>query len=217
MKKDVKKILELLDEHYGTDIVCYLEYQTPWQLLFATILSAQCTDARVNIVTRKLFKDYPDLDAFANATRAEMEEAVRSTGFYRHKAENLIACAKQLLEKYDGRVPDTIEELTALPGVGRKTANVILGNIYHKPSIVVDTHVKRVSKRLGLTKEEDPEKVENDLARVLPKDHMILYNLQIIAHGRGLCNARKPVCGECFLREYCETFKKKLRFSQDPQ
>lgn len=213
MKKNVEEILALLDEHYGTDLVCYLEYENAWQLLFATILSAQCTDARVNIVTKKLFRDYPDLQAFADASQEEMEEAVRATGFYRHKAENLISCAKQLLEKYGGRVPDTIEELTQLPGVGRKTANVILGNIYNKPSIVVDTHVKRVSKRLGLTKEEDPEKVEKDLSRVLPKDHWILYNLQIIAHGRGLCNARKPDCAECFLRGFCRAGQKDFSIS----
>lgn len=213
MKKNVEEILALLDEHYGTDLVCYLEYENAWQLLFATILSAQCTDARVNIVTKKLFRDYPDLQAFADASQEEMEEAVRATGFYRHKAENLISCAKQLLEKYGGRVPDTIEELTQLPGVGRKTANVILGNIYNKPSIVVDTHVKRVSKRLGLTKEEDPEKVEKDLSKVLPKDHWILYNLQIIAHGRGLCNARKPDCAECFLRGFCRAGQKDFSIS----
>ncbi len=213
MKKNVEEILALLDEHYGTDLVCYLEYENAWQLLFATILSAQCTDARVNIVTKKLFRDYPDLQAFADASQEEMEEAVRATGFYRHKAENLISCAKQLLEKYGGRVPDTIEELTQLPGVGKKTANVILGNIYNKPSIVVDTHVKRVSKRLGLTKEEDPEKVEKDLSKVLPKDHWILYNLQIIAHGRGLCNARKPNCAECFLRGFCRAGQKDFSIS----
>lgn len=204
MKKNTEQILALLDEHYGKELVCYLEYSTPWQLLFATIMSAQCTDERVNMVTRKLFKDYPSLEAFANASQAEMEKAIHSTGFYHNKAENIIACARVLLEKYDGRVPDTVEELTALPGVGRKTANVILGNIYHKESIVVDTHVKRVSKRLGLTKEEDPTKVEYDLMKALPKEHWILWNLQIIAHGRGLCNARKPECEECFLRANCK-------------
>jgi len=204
MKKNTEQILALLDEHYGKELVCYLEYSNPWQLLFATIMSAQCTDERVNMVTRKLFKDYPSLEAFANASQAEMEKAIHSTGFYHNKAENIIACARVLLEKYDGRVPDTVEELTALPGVGRKTANVILGNIYHKESIVVDTHVKRVSKRLGLTKEEDPTKVEYDLMKALPKEHWILWNLQIIAHGRGLCNARKPECEECFLRDNCK-------------
>ena len=209
MKKNTAKILELLDKHYGKELVCYLEYSEPWQLLFATILSAQCTDERVNMVTRKLYRDYPTLSAFAGATQSEMEQAVKSTGFYKNKAEHLISCAKVLLEKYDGRVPDTIEELTELPGVGRKTANVILGNIYHKDSIVVDTHVKRVSKRLGLTEEEDPTKVEFDLMKALPKDHWILFNLQIIAHGRGLCNARKPECSACFLKENCSYAKGK--------
>lgn len=207
-KERIEKITELLDQNYGTDIICYLDYETPWQLLFATILSAQCTDARVNLVTKDLFRDYPDLQAFANATQGEMEEAVRSTGFYHNKAQNLIACAKQLLERFGGEVPSSIEELTSLPGVGRKTANVIRGNIFHIDSIVVDTHVKRVSKMLGLTKEDDPEKVEFDLMKCLPKDHWILYNLQIIAHGRAVCIARRPQCEKCCLKEYCKSYKK---------
>lgn len=205
-KERIEKIIELLDEHYGTDMICYLEYETPWQLLFATILSAQCTDARVNLVTKDLFRNYPDLQAFANATQEEMEEAVRSTGFYHNKAQNLIACAKELLERLGGEVPSSIEELTSLPGVGRKTANVIRGNIFHIDSIVVDTHVKRVSKLLGLTKEDDPEKVEFDLMKCLPKDHWILYNLQIIAHGRAVCIARRPQCESCCLKECCKSY-----------
>jgi len=150
IKERVRKILYLLDEEYGTEYRCFLEYQTPWQLLFATILSAQCTDARVNIVTRELFRKYPDLQAFANADLKEMEQDIKATGFYHNKARNLIACAKMLLEKYDGEVPSDIEELISLPGVGRKTANVIRGNIYDIPSIVVDTHVKRISGKLDL-------------------------------------------------------------------
>lgn len=207
-KERIEKIIKLLDLHYGTDMICYLEYETPWQLLFATILSAQCTDARVNLVTKDLFRNYPDLQAFADATQEEMEEAVRSTGFYHNKAQNLIACAKALLERFDGEVPSSIEELTSLPGVGRKTANVIRGNIFHIDSIVVDTHVKRVSKLLGLTKEDDPEKVEFDLMKCLPKDHWILYNLQIIAHGRAVCVARRPQCEQCCLKECCKSYKK---------
>ena len=207
-KERIEKITELLDQNYGTDMICYLDYETPWQLLFATILSAQCTDARVNLVTKDLFRDYPDLQAFANATQEEMEEAVRSTGFYHNKAQNLIACAKELLERFHGEVPSSIEELTSLPGVGRKTANVIRGNIFHIDSIVVDTHVKRVSKMLGLTKEDDPEKVEFDLMKCLPKDHWILYNLQVIAHGRAVCIARRPQCETCCLKEYCKSYKK---------
>lgn len=201
--KRTLEILKRLDDVYGTDMICYLNHETAWQLLIAVILSAQCTDARVNIVTKDLFVKYPTLEAFANAPLQEMEEDIRSTGFYHNKAKNIIACARVLVEKYDGRVPDTIEELTALPGVGRKTANVILGNIYHIPSIVVDTHVKRISKRLGLTKEEDPVKIEYDLMKKLPKDHWILYNIQIITFGRQICFARSPKCEICPLQDLC--------------
>ena len=201
--KRTLEILKRLDDAYGTDMICYLNHETPWQLLIAVILSAQCTDARVNIVTKDLFVKYPTLEAFAQADLAEMEEDIRSTGFYHNKAKNIIACARELVEKYDGQLPNTIEELTALPGVGRKTANVILGNIYHIPSIVVDTHVKRISKRLGLTKEDDPVKVEYDLMKKLPKDHWILYNIQIITFGRQICFARSPKCEICPLQDLC--------------
>ncbi|WP_330381852.1 endonuclease III [Defluviitalea phaphyphila] len=199
----VKKILELLDEYYPKNIKCYLNYETPWQLLFATILSAQCTDDRVNIVTKNLFKKYPSILDFAQADQKELEQDIRSTGFYRNKAKNIILCAQQLLEKYNGKVPDDINKLTELAGVGRKTANVILGNIYGIPSIVVDTHVKRVSNRLGLTNNTDPTKIEFDLMKILPEDHWIRYNTQIIAHGRSICTARKPKCNNCFLFPYC--------------
>lgn len=201
--KRTLEILKRLDDAYGTDMICYLNHETPWQLLIAVILSAQCTDARVNIVTESLFVKYPTLEAFANASLREMEEDIRSTGFYHNKAKNIIACANELLNKYEGRVPDTLEELVALPGVGRKTANVILGNIYQIPSIVVDTHVKRISKRLGLTKEDDPVKVEYDLMKKLPKDHWILYNIQIITFGRQICFARNPKCEICPLQDLC--------------
>ncbi len=204
--KRTLEILKRLDDVYGTDMICYLNHDTPWQLLIAVILSAQCTDARVNIVTKDLFVKYPNLNAFAQADLLEMEEDIRSTGFYHNKAKNIIACARELVEKYDGRVPDTIEELTALPGVGRKTANVILGNIYHIPSIVVDTHVKRISKRLGLTKEEDPVKIEYDLMKKLPKDHWILYNIQIISFGRQICFAQRPKCEICPLQDLCRIY-----------
>lgn len=204
MTKRTKCILDLLEERYGTDIVCYLHHETAWQLLIATILSAQCTDARVNLVTKDLFQKYTSVEAFAKADITELEEDIRSTGFYHNKAKNIIACCRQLLERHHGEVPSDIEELTALSGVGRKTANVIRGNIYHEPSIVVDTHVKRISKRLGFTKEDDPVKVEYDLMKVLPKDHWILYNLQIIAFGREICKAPTPKCEECFLTQYCK-------------
>ena len=204
MTKRIAEILKRLDEAYGTEYVCFLNHETPWQLLIAVILSAQCTDARVNIVTKDLFQKYPSLEAFANADLKELEQDIHSTGFYHNKAKNIISCARTLVEKYDGEVPRELEELTALAGVGRKTANVIRGNIYHEPSVVVDTHVKRISKKLGFTKEDDPVKIEYDLMKVLPKDHWILYNIQIITLGRSICTARNPKCTECFLSDLCK-------------
>ncbi len=208
-KAEVEKILEILDATYGTDLKCYLHYDTPWQLLFSTILSAQCTDARVNIVTADLYKKYPTLEAFAEASLEEMEQDIKSTGFYHNKAKNLIACARRLLEDYGGEVPSDIDELTSLPGVGRKTANVIRGNIYHIDSIVVDTHVGRISRRLGLAKKTDPTEVEFELMRVLPRDHWILYNIQIITFGREICSSRGPKCEICPLSSLCRSDDKK--------
>ena len=204
MSKRTGEILKRLDEAYGKEYICYLNYETPWQLLIAVMLSAQCTDARVNIVTKDLFVKYPTLEAFANADLKELEQDIHSTGFYHNKAKNIIACTKRLLEEYNGEVPEKLEDLTSLAGVGRKTANVIRGNIYHEPSVVVDTHVKRISKKLGFTKSEDPEKVEQDLMKVLPKDHWILYNIQIITLGRSICTTRNPKCTECFLADLCK-------------
>lgn len=206
--KRTMQILELLDKHYSTEYKCYLNHENPWQLLIATMLSAQCTDARVNIVTRELFVKYGSLQAFADADLKELENDIRPTGFYHNKAKNIIACAKQLVENYSGNVPNDIDALTSLPGVGRKTANVIRGNIFNEPSIVVDTHVKRISKKLGLTKEEDPVKIEFDLMKKLPKDHWILWNIQIITHGRGLCTAKNPQCEKCFLNHLCKEVSK---------
>ncbi len=202
--KRTKEILALLDEHYSTEYKCYLNHENAWQLLIATMLSAQCTDARVNLVTRDLFVKYKTIEDFANASLKELEEDIHSTGFYHNKAKNIIACARKLVEDYHGEVPNDVEALTNLPGVGRKTANVIRGNIFHEPSIVVDTHVKRISKKLGLTKEEDPVKIEYDLMKKLPKDHWILWNIQIITHGRGICTARNPQCDKCFLNHLCK-------------
>lgn len=204
MTKRIKEILDRLDKEYGTEYVCYLNHENAWQLLIAVILSAQCTDARVNIVTKDLFQKYDSLEKFANANLEELEQDIKSTGFYRNKAKNIIACAKRLVYEFHGEVPSTIEELTSLAGVGRKTANVIRGNIYNEPSIVVDTHVKRISRRLGFTKETDPEKIEYELMKVLPKDHWILYNIQIITFGRNICFARSPKCEECFLQDLCK-------------
>ncbi|NLP46468.1 MAG: endonuclease III [Epulopiscium sp.] len=203
MRDRVKRILVLLDEYYPKQIKCYLDHETPWQLLIATILSAQCTDDRVNMVTPKLFKQYPTVQDFAEANPSELEKLIYSTGFYRNKAKNIIACCRLLLEQYDGNVPSDIDELIQLPGVGRKTANVIRGNIYNIPSIVVDTHVKRISNRLGLTMYQDPTKIEFDLMNVLPKEHWIRYNTQVIAHGRSICTARSPKCPQCFLLSDC--------------
>lgn len=203
-KERINQIMNALDEEYGTDFRCFLNYDTPWQLLFATILSAQCTDERVNIVTAELFQKYRSIEDFARADQKELEKDIHSTGFYRNKAKNIIDCANRLITEYHGEVPKDIEDLISLAGVGRKTANVIRGNIYHEQSIVVDTHVKRISNRLGLTGEDDPVKIEFDLMRVLPKEHWILYNIQIITLGRSICTARNPKCSECFLKAHCK-------------
>ena len=208
--KRTEEILRRLDEVYGTEYICYLNHENPWQLLIAVILSAQCTDARVNIVTKDLFIKYDTLEKFANADLKKLEQDIRPTGFFHNKAKNIIACAQRLVEVYGGEVPSELEDLLTLAGVGRKTANVIRGNIYHQPSIVVDTHVKRISKRLGFTKEDDPEKIEYELMRKLPKDHWILYNIQIISFGRNICYARSPKCSECFLNDLCKAKDKKI-------
>ena len=202
-KERVKELLKRLDKTYGTDLQAHLRYENAFQLLVATILSAQCTDARVNQVTPALFARYPDPQAFANAKEKDVEKLIHSTGFYHNKAKNIIACSKKLVEEYDGNVPKELDALTSLPGVGRKTANVIRGNIFKEPSVVVDTHVGRISGRLGLTKETDPVKVEYDLMRVLPKENWIRYNIQIIILGREICKARSPKCGQCYLADLC--------------
>ena len=187
-KQQVAEICRILNETYGTDYKCYLNHENAWQLLIATMLSAQCTDARVNIVTKDLFVKYPTLQAFADADIKELEKDIYSTGFYKNKAKNIIGCAKSL---------------TKLDGVGRKTANVIRGNIYHEPSIVVDTHVKRISRLLGLTDSDDPVKIEHELMEKLPKEQWILYNIQIITLGRTICIARRPKCAKCALNHVC--------------
>lgn len=206
-KERINEIIKILNEEYGTDFKTYLEHNNAWELLVATILSAQCTDARVNIVTKDLFVKYPDVYAFAKAKQSELEKDIYSTGFYKNKAKNIIACANEVIERHGGEVPSDIDELTKLSGVGRKTANVIRGNIFDEPSIVVDTHVKRISNLLGLTKQQDPVKIEYDLMKCLPKEQWILYNLQIIAHGRKICIARRPKCDECVLAGVCPSAK----------
>jgi endonuclease-3 len=195
--------MEILDEKYTDNIRCYLNHENAWQLLVATILSAQCTDDRVNIVTKDLFEKYKSIDDFAKADINQLEQDIRSTGFYKNKAKNIKRCCEKLIVEYNSNVPSDINELVKLNGVGRKTANVIRGNIYNIESIVVDTHVKRVSYRLGFTKNEDPVKIEFDLMEVLPKEHWIRYNTQIIAHGRAICTSRKPKCEICFMLAQC--------------
>ncbi len=210
-KERIKAILDAFDAEYGTDYRCYLDHDNAWQLLIATILSAQCTDARVNVVTKDLFRKYTSLEDFAAADIKELENDIRSTGFYHNKAKNIIACAKELTERHEGIVPKELEELTALSGVGRKTANVIRGNIYNEPSIVVDTHVKRISRLLGITDTDDPTKAEFELMKLLPEDHWILWNIDVITLGRSICIANRPKCGECFLKEYCPSADYKLQ------
>ena len=205
VKERAAAVTQALNREYGTEMMTYLHFETPWQLLFATILSAQCTDERVNMVTKDLYRKYKTIQDFADADLSELEKDIYSTGFYKNKAKNIKACAAALLERFNGEVPNDIDLLTSLPGVGRKTANVIRGNIYHEASIVVDTHVKRVSRLLGLTKETDPEKVEYALMKVLPRDQWILYNVQVIAVGRTWCISGRPKCEECILRECCKS------------
>lgn len=212
-KERVDGIVKILNETYTTEYKCYLNHENAWQLLIATMLSAQCTDARVNIVTKDLFVKYPNLEAFANCDLKELEQDIYSTGFYKNKAKNIKACAKKLIDEYGGEVPRDIKDLTRLDGVGRKTANVIRGNIFHDPSIVVDTHVKRISKKLGLSKSDDPVVVEQELMKVLPKEQWILYNIQIITHGRTICTARSPKCDQCPLQEVCKDYQTRQKKS----
>lgn len=202
----ISEILKLFDEIYPFDGKCFLHYETPWQLLFATILSAQCTDDCVNAVTAELFVKFPNLEAFANADIRELEKAVFQTGFYRNKARHLQGSALCLIANHSGEVPSDISLLTALPGVGRKTANVVRGHIFKIPSIVVDTHVKRVSNRLGITRHHDPVKIEYELMQCIPETHWIAYNQQAITHGRQTCSSRNPRCEKCALNNICAKF-----------
>ena len=205
-KEKVKKILEELHKKFG-EPKCALNFETPFELLVAVILSAQCTDKRVNIVTEEMFKEVNTPEQFANMEIEEIENYIKSTGFFRNKAKNIKKCSQQLLEKYNGEIPQDMDKLTELAGVGRKTANVIRGNIFDMPSIVVDTHVKRITKKLGLTESDDPVKIEFELMEILPKDHWILWNTDLITLGRTICIARSEKCDICFLREDCPSAK----------
>ena len=205
LKSRAKKISEILFKIYP-EATCSLDYNKPLELLIATMLAAQCTDERVNIVTRDLFKKYTSVYDYANANPEELEEDIRPTGFYRNKARNIIGCCKKLIKDFGGKVPDNMEDLLSLPGVGRKTANVVLGNIYKIPGIIVDTHCKRLSNRIGLTEEEDPEKIEFDLMEILPREDWTAFSNSLVYHGRAICNARKPKCVHCPIAQYCDFF-----------
>ncbi len=194
----VRKLAQLYPDAH-----CALHYDNPLQLLVATILSAQCTDERVNRITPALFARYPDAKAFATADQAELERMIQSTGFFRSKAKNLIACCRQLGERYGGAVPRTMEELVPLPGIGRKTANVLLGNLFDVPGIPVDTHVRRLSRRMGLSEHKDPVKIEHDLMALIPRKEWTLFGHRMIFHGRQVCHARKPRCDQCQLAPLC--------------
>lgn len=204
MTKRRRAILDGLDALYP-NVRCALDHSNAWELLAATILSAQCTDKRVNMVTPGLFRKYPTIQDFANAKQEEMADAVRSTGFYNNKAKSLIGAARKLLSDFNGEIPRDIEKLLTVPGAARKTANVVLGTVYGIASgVVVDTHVQRISQRLGLTKETDPVKIERDLMKILPQDKWIEFSHQIIHHGRGPCVARNPKCSACGIASLCK-------------
>jgi endonuclease-3 len=209
MKEKAVRICDILDTVYP-DAACSLVYQEPYQLMIATRLSAQCTDARVNIVTKELFVKYPTLDAFADADLAELEEDVKPCGFFHTKAKSIIEMCQRVRDVYGGTLPDNMEDLLTLSGIGRKTANLLLGDVYGKPAVVTDTHCIRISGRLGLTKRHAPEHVEEDLRKVLPAKRSSRYCHQIVQFGRDTCKAQKPKCEGCPLAEYCvdPTFKK---------
>ena len=201
----ITEILKRLDEAYP-DAVCALNHRTPWELLVATILSAQCTDVRVNMVTPALFRRFPTPEAMAKAPLPELEELIKTTGFFRNKAKSIQGAAKKITEQFGGKVPDTLAELITIPGAARKTANVVLGVSYGKAEgVVVDTHVFRIAHRLDLTKSDTAEKVEQDLMRILPKDRWIRFSHQVIYHGRQVCIARNPKCRECNLETLCHS------------
>ncbi len=203
LKRHARMVVTQLKKSYPV-AECALDHQTPFQLLAATILSAQCTDARVNMVTPELFKQFPTADVMARATQAQIEELIKTTGFFRAKATNLRGMAKRLVETFDGDLPRNLEELITLPGVGRKTANVVLGTCFKISSgVVVDTHVKRITNLLGLTASQNPESIERDLIALLPQKEWIQFSHRLIHHGRQICIARRPKCQECPLLKIC--------------
>ena len=207
-KKRVKEIIKRLRKEYPETRTA-LQFRTPFELLVATILAAQCTDERVNKITPGLFAKYPTVEHFARAEKKELEKDIRSTGFFRNKARNIVALAQKLVEEYGGKVPDSMEELVKLPGVARKTANIVLSSAFRKAEgIAVDTHVRRLAERLGLSPQKQPEKIERDLMAIVPREDWLDFNYLLVDHGRKICQARKPRCLECVLKELCPSFEK---------
>ena len=205
MKNRAGKIIEVFRNTYG-NAECSLDFTTPLELLIATQLAAQCTDARVNLVTPALFRKYPDAYAFAFADEAELQEMIRSCGFYKNKAKNIIGCCQKLISDFDGIVPDNMDDLLSLPGVGRKTANLVLGDVFGIPGIVVDTHATRLANRFGFTKNKDPYKIELDLMKIIPKEHWSWFCHCLVEHGRAYCKAQKPDCQNCPIGDLCPTY-----------
>lgn len=209
-KEKAEAILEGLSALYP-GAHCSLDYKTPLELLVATQLAAQCTDARVNIVSKDLFKKYKSVEDYAGADLSQLEQDIKSTGFFRNKAKNIKECCIKLIKEYDGKVPDTMEAMLTLPGVGRKTANVVLSTIYGKPGVIVDTHCTRLAGRLGLTKSENPDIIERELMKILPKEHWSNFSHYLVYHGREICQARKPKCEVCSILPYCDFGQKKIK------
>jgi len=199
----IKKIIKALSKEIPDSRIA-LKFSNSFELLIATILSAQCTDVKVNQVTEGLFKKYHSVKAYAESNLIELEEGIRPTGFYRNKARSIQKCCQELVARFGGEVPKTLEELVTLPGVGRKTANVILGNVFGIPGIVVDTHVQRLSQRIGLIKNRDPVKIEFDLMEVVPKEEWTHFSNLLVWHGRRTCTAKKPLCEQCSIRKWCD-------------
>jgi endonuclease-3 len=210
-KERIVDIIRILRKEYP-EARTSLSFATPLQILVATILAAQATDQRVNMITPGLFKKYPTAADFARAERAELEQEIRSTGFFRNKAKNIMGAAKKIVDDFGGEVPDTMETLITLPGVARKTANIVLSSGYHKAEgIAVDTHVRRLAGRLGLSKEHDPNKIERDLLEIVPRRHWLDFNYMLVNHGRKICQARKPKCPECVVQHLCPSAKSFLK------
>lgn len=209
-KEKAEIILSELKSLYP-DATCTLDYKTPLELLIATQLAAQCTDARVNIVTKELFKKYRNAEDYAGADISELEQDIKSTGFFRNKARNIKECCIKLLRDYGGKVPDNMEDLLSLPGVGRKTANVVLSTVFSKPGVIVDTHCMRLANRLGLTKSKNPDIVERDLMKILPESEWANFSHYLVYHGRAICQARRPKCEICSIMPYCVYANKNIQ------